>query len=573
MKKSGSLLIFLSIIFSITLAHAFDFTEGTQFDFPTNELNDLDDVTIETPIDAQVLLYNDSSNSWYNSYLNDSAHHVNASDYWITGDRGSLRNVADILHNWLDSTSLLWSNAGHIIDTSIEMNSKNITNASYGFFEYINVSEKIYSEFPNNSVIYQGADGLEGNSKFTYDGSTLHLNSTQNIEVNRGQLNNSIFSYIGRVVIGYAGGGNPSLDIEGGDYFVFKKNILTDATIGKSNIVASDFEIYNSRKFFSIIFQTADAGGLNDVMEITWDKIVKIYGDLSVDENITAGGIITGDVVVGEIWKEGTDVSPNATLNVTTPMEGNVSNLTSVDMSYTLLDETVGDGFEQIYNYTMSSEPGSWSWIGYYFPGNIGHGIDIESWNGTGWEIICADVAGDIYTGNSDNVNFVCQFPSNSTRFLISSIVQVRAIHDTPGSNTHIWATDAAFLEPKDITFDVAGVYYPLTGLLSGICVNTQCDAQNITIEYSGIYKICTATSFKGTPEAIIHGDVFQNGNEIDKIAYTRKLGSGGDIGSAGMCGLYNASVGDKLNLKFKSDVNNAYVQFENANFNIQRLN
>lgn len=127
MQKKGILLLFL-LVFSLTFTCAFDFTEKTKFDFPTNELNDLDDVTIKTPVNSQVLLYNDSSKLWFNSYLNDSAHHVNASDYWLTGDRGPLRNVADILHNWLDPTSLLWSNAGHIMDTFLDMAANDIIN-------------------------------------------------------------------------------------------------------------------------------------------------------------------------------------------------------------------------------------------------------------------------------------------------------------------------------------------------------------------------------------------------------------------------------------------------------------
>lgn len=125
MKKKGILLLFLLMI-NLNIVYAFDFTETKQFDFPTNGLDDLDDVIITNATNTQVILYNESANLWYNSYLNDSAHHVNASDYWITGDHGSLRNVADILHNWLDTTSLLWSNAGHIIDTFLDMDGNDI---------------------------------------------------------------------------------------------------------------------------------------------------------------------------------------------------------------------------------------------------------------------------------------------------------------------------------------------------------------------------------------------------------------------------------------------------------------
>ncbi len=103
------------LIISINFVNAFDFTDKTLFNFETNELNNLDDVNIANPIEAQVLLYNDSSSIWYNAYLNDSAHHVNASDFWIT-NIGSLGNVnstqlsnnegyLNIIESWVDS---LW---------------------------------------------------------------------------------------------------------------------------------------------------------------------------------------------------------------------------------------------------------------------------------------------------------------------------------------------------------------------------------------------------------------------------------------------------------------------------------
>ena len=55
-------------------------------------LKNLNDVTITNPASQQVIIYNASSSRWYNSYLNDSSHSVNASDYWIT-NIGALSGV------------------------------------------------------------------------------------------------------------------------------------------------------------------------------------------------------------------------------------------------------------------------------------------------------------------------------------------------------------------------------------------------------------------------------------------------------------------------------------------------
>jgi len=59
------------------------------------------------------------------TFDNDTAW-VNASSKWVTEDHGPLSRVDDILHNWLDATSLLWSNAGHIMDTVLDMNFNDI---------------------------------------------------------------------------------------------------------------------------------------------------------------------------------------------------------------------------------------------------------------------------------------------------------------------------------------------------------------------------------------------------------------------------------------------------------------
>ena len=76
--------------------------------------------------------------------FNISEQSVNESDYWNTLDRGPLRNIADIQHSWL--SGLLWSAAGHVMDTVLDMNNNNIidinnlevnNNISIGNYAYI----------------------------------------------------------------------------------------------------------------------------------------------------------------------------------------------------------------------------------------------------------------------------------------------------------------------------------------------------------------------------------------------------------------------------------------------------
>ena len=55
---------------------------------------------------------------------NASVNHSNSTDYWLT-DQGPLDNPSDIEHNWL--SNLVWSLAGHVMDTFLDMNGYNIT--------------------------------------------------------------------------------------------------------------------------------------------------------------------------------------------------------------------------------------------------------------------------------------------------------------------------------------------------------------------------------------------------------------------------------------------------------------
>lgn len=143
MKSKLYISSFILLLALVSLTSAEEF--GYNYLDKADTLKNLDDVSISNPLGQQVILYNQTSSRWYNSFINNSAEHVNASDYWVTGDRGSLTNVGDILHNWLDTTSLLWSNAGHIMDTLLDMNGNNITTSG-------SITSNQYRLYDNESV-------------------------------------------------------------------------------------------------------------------------------------------------------------------------------------------------------------------------------------------------------------------------------------------------------------------------------------------------------------------------------------------------------------------------------------
>ena len=62
--------------------------------------------------------------------FNFSVLNVTSAKFWDTEDRGPLRNVADIRHDWLDIISLLMGNSGHIFNVDLDMMEFNITNVT-----------------------------------------------------------------------------------------------------------------------------------------------------------------------------------------------------------------------------------------------------------------------------------------------------------------------------------------------------------------------------------------------------------------------------------------------------------
>lgn len=291
---------------------------------------------------------------------------------------------------------------------------------------------------------------------------------------------------------------------------------------------------------------------------------------------LNVSGIITGEPVFGEIWIEGTDIiTNNFTVKPGTILAGNLTNITTIDMTYLQVAEVVGTpGFNITYNFTANgNEPASFEWVGYYYPCNPAHIINVNAWNGTAYETIGASAIPCASSAN--NMEVSVNFPSNSSRFINNGMIRTQLYHSTSGNTNHRIFTDYVKIQPKDMTFTLAGTYYQAGGGTEGISqyVTTDATNANFTIQYDGIYKVCVSASFSGTANSTIHGDLFVNGAEVDKIAFTRKLGSNGDVGSANMCGLYNASVNDVMDLRFKSDSSGGWVHFENGNFNIQRLN
>lgn len=294
--------------------------------------------------------------------------------------------------------------------------------------------------------------------------------------------------------------------------------------------------------------------------------------------NMTIDGILTTQGVYGEMYKTSSRYLANSTyVGTGTLAAGNVNNLTLIDNSFTIVNEVVGaPGFQQYYNFSNgASQPGAFAWVGYYFPCLAAHNVKVYAYNGTAYEALTT-ASTDIACGTSaSDVKYLFQFPTNSSRFNINGNISVLISHDSAGSATHRLGTDFVALFPKDFIFVNPGQYYNITGYNAGLnqYVTLNTTAGTMKIQVPGVYKLCYDSSYRGTPLATIHADVFVNNVEFDKIAYTRRLNSNGDVDVISMCGLLNLTTNDVINIQAKADESNDYINYASNNLNIERIN
>jgi len=121
----------------------------------------------------------------------------------------------------------------------------------------------------------------------------------------------------------------------------------------------------------------------------------------------------------------------------------------------------------------------------------------------------------------------------------------------------------------------VAGTYVTITAnVVEGITKNvtfTQTTTDNyFTVLVGGIYNVNLNISFSGGNSDEFHGGVCLNGsNPVGSLEFNRKMGAGGDVGSAGCSGLIRLVAGDKLCVKItnETDADDPIIGFMNFSF------
>jgi len=120
--------------------------------------------------------------------------------------------------------------------------------------------------------------------------------------------------------------------------------------------------------------------------------------------------------------------------------------------------------------------------------------------------------------------------------------------------------------ELGDITITSLGAYYNVTGLsqglLNGFSFNTT-GQDELTALVSGTYKIDSGWSFSGSANTEYHIRIAKNGVNADNCHGQRKIGTGGDVGSASTAPcLVALTIGDKINIQIENvdNSNNAFI-------------
>ena len=87
-----------------------------------------------------------------------------------------------------------------------------------------------------------------------------------------------------------------------------------------------------------------------------------------------------------------------------------------------------------------------------------------------------------------------------------------------------------------------------------------------IAIGLPGVYFVGVQASFSGGNNAIVEGAVYLDGARQESIRFRRKLGTGGDVGSASAIGILNVT-GSSMNLEFyaKADAGTPNFKLESG--------
>lgn len=123
-----------------------------------------------------------------------------------------------------------------------------------------------------------------------------------------------------------------------------------------------------------------------------------------------------------------------------------------------------------------------------------------------------------------------------------------------------------------------AGVYATVTANvtqddLKNFTFTSTATDKYLTCGVAGTYQFCLYMSFSGGNSDEFHGGVSINNNPPSgKHEFSRKMGAGGDVGSAGTGGIITLAVNDTLRIKIANETDADDPTIKNLNFSIRRI-
>jgi hypothetical protein len=113
------------------------------------------------------------------------------------------------------------------------------------------------------------------------------------------------------------------------------------------------------------------------------------------------------------------------------------------------------------------------------------------------------------------------------------------------------------------------GTYNKIDFNVAGESINTTIDIvtnDRITLDYAGRYHADLAISFAGSNSENYHCGVYENGVLVPLLQFERKLGSGGDVGSASLAGFVVSDGDDYFEVWCAADGANKSITVNHAN-------
>jgi hypothetical protein len=111
-------------------------------------------------------------------------------------------------------------------------------------------------------------------------------------------------------------------------------------------------------------------------------------------------------------------------------------------------------------------------------------------------------------------------------------------------------------------------------GASSGTTPDATTD-KRITVANAGVYRVeYNCSMLSGTNNVIFYASAFKNGStELDNLHWSRKIGTGADVGSASFGGLVSLAAGDYVDVRVRHDQAGS-IDFtqQYANFNLYRV-